>query len=303
MEERAGMLYLCATPIGNLEDVTLRVLRVLREADAVWAEDTRRTAQLLNHYEIKKPLTSCHAHNEAARAEELARALREGKTIAYCSDAGMPGISDPGARLTARCIEEGLAFTVLPGPSAALNAAVMSGIPFEAFSFFGFLPRQNKRRRAMLDRIRRCEQLILLYESPRRVPALLQELYRELGDRPAALLREMTKLHEECLRGTLAELCARITEPVRGECVVAVAAPQTGAAPPVGAALPAPAAPLAAAAQQAGGAGDEQLRGVLERLLRDGFSTKDAARAAAAALGVPKKKAYATAVFIQDSQK
>lgn len=271
MEQRPGTLYLCATPIGNLEDVTQRVLRVLREADAVWAEDTRHTLGLLNHYRLRKPLVSCHEHNERERAQELCDSLRQGQNIAYCSDAGMPGISDPGAALAAACFEAGLPVTVLPGASAVLMAAVLSGLPCDTFTFFGFLPREKKPRRAALEQMRATQTLMLLYESPVRLPATLRELLEELGDRPAAVLRELTKLHEESVRGTLSSLCAQFCDPPRGECVIAIA----GSAP-----------------QAAPDTTDDMLDAAVGRLLAEGFSARDAAAAAAAVLGVPKKRAY-----------
>lgn len=273
MPQTPGALYLCATPIGNLEDITLRALRALREADAVWAEDTRHTLGLLNHYEIKKPLYSCHEHNERERAQDLTAQLREGRNIAYCSDAGMPGISDPGAALIAACYREGLSVVVLPGASAVLMAAVLSGLDCASFSFFGFLPREKKPRREMMTRLVACPSTILLYESPVRLPATLKELLGELGDRPAAVLRELTKLHEQAARGTLSGLCEQFREPPKGECVIAIAGLQ----------------PREAKNEDAD---DTALDAALTRLLQEGFSARDAASAAAAVLGVKKKRAY-----------
>lgn len=273
MPQMPGALTLCATPIGNLEDITLRALRALREADAVWAEDTRHTLGLLNHYDIKKPLYSCHEHNERERAEELVTQLREGRNIAYCSDAGMPGISDPGAALAAACYREGLPVVVLPGASAVLMAAVLSGLDCTSFSFFGFLPREKKPRRAILEQLLVCPSTMLLYESPVRLPATLKELLAELGDRPAAVLRELTKIHEQAARGTLSDLCEQFREPPRGECVVAIA----GLPPREG---------------KQEDADDAALDAALARLLEEGFSARDAALAAAAVLGVKKKRAY-----------
>lgn len=281
MEQATGTLYLCATPIGNLEDMTLRVLRVLQEADSVWAEDTRHTLGLLNHYEIKKPLVSCHEHNEKERAAELVQELRRGKNIAFCSDAGMPGVSDPGATLLAACAKEGLPATVLPGASAVPTAAVLSGLYAEPFTFYGFLSREKKSRYAMLDKLKTQEGLLLLYESPMRLPATLKDLLNALGDRPAAVLRELTKVHEEAARGTLSSLSGRFSEPPRGECVIAI----QGAEP-----------------QKTADVSETALDEAIARLLREGFSARDAASAAATILQVPKKLAYARTLQLSREQ-
>ncbi len=281
MPQSKGALYLCATPIGNLEDITLRTLRALREADAVWAEDTRHTLGLLNHYDIKKPLVSCHEHNERERAAELVAQLKDGRNIAYCSDAGMPGISDPGAVLAAACYQEGLPVEVLPGASAVLMAAVLSGLNCDIFSFFGFLPREKKPRRAVIDQLRVCPSTMLLYESPVRLPATLKELNAELGDRPAAVLRELTKIHEQAARGTLASLCDTFAEPPKGECVIAIAG-------------------LPPRETQSEDTDDAALDAALTRLLEEGFSARDAATAAAAVLGIKKKRAYARTLELSE---
>ena len=281
MEQATGTLYLCATPIGNLEDVTLRVLRVLQEADSVWAEDTRHTLGLLNHYEIKKPLVSCHEHNEKERAAELVQELRRGKNIAFCSDAGMPGISDPGATLLAACAKEGLPVTVLPGASAVPTAAVLSGLYMEPFTFYGFLPREKKPRYAMLDKLKTQEGLLLLYESPVRLPATLKDLLNALGDRPAAVLRELTKVHEEAARGTLSSLSGRFSEPPRGECVIAI---------------------QGAEQKKDADVSEAALDEAIARLLKEGFSARDTASAAAAILQVPKKLAYARTLSLSKEQ-
>lgn len=272
------MLYLCATPIGNLGDITLRVIDTLRACDAVYCEDTRRTLQLLNHLEIQKPLHSCHAHNERQRAVEVADRVAAGETIVYASDAGMPGVSDPGAALVAACVERELPFSVLPGASAVLTAAVMSGLPPQPFTFFGFFPRENRPQRELLDAVASCGHLAILYESPQRVLKTLEALAARLGGAcPAALLRELTKRYEEVLRGTLSQLIARLSDaPVKGECVIAVYAARE-AAPPVS---------------------PEALDEALLQLLAAGSSVRDAAAEAAAALHTPKKEAYARALAL-----
>lgn len=272
-------LYLCATPIGNLEDITLRVVRVLGEADCVYAEDTRRSGALLKHLAIQKPLLSCHAHNEAQKAEEIVQKVKGGARVAYVSDAGLPGISDPGERLIAACIRESVPFEVLPGASAPLLALVMSGLPVQNACFAGFLPRETKARRERLAKLSRHPGTLLFYESPLRVKATLEELLSTYGDRPAALLRELTKLHEEAVRGTLSSLVARYeSEPPRGECVLAV-----GGAPEDEEAAP------------------ERLEEFLTRLLAQGVSAKDAAKQASAVLDVPRNEAYALALKLKES--
>lgn len=219
------MLYICATPIGNLEDITLRVLRVLREVDAIYAEDTRHTRILLNHYEIKKPLISCHEHNEAQRAEEIAERLLTGETLAYVSDAGTPLISDPGARIVAECVKRNIEFTVLPGACAATTALILSGLSSDSFYFAGFLPRTGAERKKKIEEISKIPGTVILYESPNRAGATLKELAKSTGgERQCALVREMTKLHEEAVRGTLLNLSEMYAEePPRGECVIAIA--------------------------------------------------------------------------------
>ncbi len=274
------MLMLCASPIGNLSDVTLRVLDALKNCDAVFCEDTRRSVQLLNHFDIRKPLTSCHEHNERERAAELVELLSAGKTVCYLSDAGMPGISDPGAALVSACIEHNLPYTVLPGASAVLTAAVLSGLPCGTFTFFGFLPRAGKERKAALAEIERCRHLAILYESPHRVQGTLAALYEALGDCGAAVLRELTKKFETAERGNLSGLIPHFAEEPRGECVIAVdCGSRRRAEPPQDAAL--------------------SLDAAIGAALSSGLSVKDAAKAAADALGVPKKEAYARALALK----
>jgi 16S rRNA (cytidine1402-2'-O)-methyltransferase len=223
----AGRLIVCPTPIGNLEDVTLRVLAALREADVVACEDTRRTRVLLDRYGVGGKLVSYHEHNERARAEELVGRMRQGAVVALVSDAGMPLVSDPGLILVRACVAAGLGVEVLPGPSAALSALVASALPAERWQFVGFLPR----KRSELTAVLRTPETVVAFESPRRVGATLQLLAEFDPSRQVAVCRELTKLHEEVVRGTAAELAERYGgEPPRGE-IVLVLGPATPAEP------------------------------------------------------------------------
>jgi 16S rRNA (cytidine1402-2'-O)-methyltransferase len=214
----SGCLYLVGTPIGNLEDITLRALRILKEVDQIACEDTRHTQKLLNHYDIHKPLVSYHEHNEMTRAPELLIALEQGAKIALVSDAGMPLVSDPGHRLVALCLRHKIPVVPVPGPSALLAALAASGLPNEEFLFIGFLPARSGERRRALARLRIEEHTIILYEAPHRVAECIAEAKEILGDRQACLAREVTKLHEEFLRGRLSEIVAALEErPARGE--------------------------------------------------------------------------------------
>ena len=216
------MLYVVATPIGNLEDISLRALRILREADVIFAEDTRHTRHLLTHFDIHTPLRSCHEHNERQSTESILALLREGKQIALVSDAGLPGISDPGGLIIQQVAEERLPHTVIPGANAALTALLLSGLPTDHFCFEGFLPRDKRERKKRLAALQNETRTLLFYESPLRVADTLDELHRTWGERPAALCRELTKIHETVLRGSLSELCNRIDSPLKGECVLVI---------------------------------------------------------------------------------
>lgn len=218
-----GCLYLVGTPIGNLEDMTLRGLRVLKEADQIACEDTRHTSKLLQHYDISKPLVSYHEHNEMTRAAELVVALEQGANIALVSDAGMPLVSDPGHRLVAMCLRHQIPVVPIPGPSALLAALSASGLPNEEFLFVGFLPSRSGERRRALERLRIEDRTIIFYEAPHRVAESIAEAREILGDRPACLAREVTKLHEEFRRGKLSDLSASLEErPARGEITLLV---------------------------------------------------------------------------------
>lgn len=220
----ASTLYLVATPIGNLEDITLRALRVLKECDVVAAEDTRRTGQLLQHFEIRKPLLSYFQFNEAKRSEEIIERLRQGQKVALVTDAGTPGISDPGERVVSAAVKAGLRVESIPGPCAMIAALTASGLPTDEFHFIGFLPHKSGQRKKALERLCETPGTSVLYESPYRIGKLLQELIEVMPDRQVVLARELTKKFEEYLRGTPAELLA-ITKKrsLKGEFVVMIA--------------------------------------------------------------------------------
>lgn len=218
-----GKIYLVPTPIGNLKDITLRALEVLENCDLVAAEDTRQSLKLLNHFNIKKPLVSYHKYNEGVKAEELIRRAREGQNIAVVSDAGSPGISDPGEVIVKRCIEENVEFEVLPGATAIITGLVYSGLDTTKFLFRGFLPRENKERLPIIDEVKNSKETLIFYEAPHRLIATLTFLREHLGNRRAVAARELTKLHEEIIRGTLEEIINHYenVEP-RGEYVLLI---------------------------------------------------------------------------------
>jgi 16S rRNA (cytidine1402-2'-O)-methyltransferase len=230
-EETTGCLYLVGTPIGNLEDITLRALRILKETDQVACEDTRHTQKLLRHYDIHKPLVSYHEHNELTRAPELVLALEQGAKIALVSDAGMPLVSDPGHRLVALCLRHRIPVVPIPGPSALLASLSASGLPNEEFLFVGFLPARSGERRRALEHLRIEDRTIVLYEAPHRVAECVAEAREILGDRPACLAREVTKLHEEFVRGSLSQIAAALEErPARGEITLIIGAAEAAEA-------------------------------------------------------------------------
>lgn len=200
-----GKLYLVPTPIGNLKDITLRALEVLKEADFIASEDTRVSLKLLNHFNIKKTLISYHKHNEQGKSEDIISLLKDGKNIAIITDAGTPGISDPGSFIVSKCIEEGIPFEVLPGATAITTALVYSGLDTTSFLFKGFLPRENKDRKPILEELEPRKETLIFYEAPHRLRNTLEAIYEVLGNRNIALCRELTKLHEEILRYTLEE--------------------------------------------------------------------------------------------------
>ncbi len=201
----SGTLYLCATPIGNLEDITFRVIRTLKEVDLIAAEDTRHSIKLLNHYEIKTPMTSYHEFNKVEKARLLVERLLEGTNIALITDAGTPGISDPGEELVKQALEAGITVTSAPGACAAISALIMSGLPTRRFCFEAFLPFDKKERQQILQELKEDTRTIILYEAPHKLCKTLQELYEVLGDRKLSIVKELTKLHETIWQTTLAE--------------------------------------------------------------------------------------------------
>ena len=267
-----GRLSVCATPIGNLGDVTLRVLDTLRCADVIAAEDTRVTRTLLARYDIDTPLQSYHAHNIAARTPGLVGRITAGGHVALVSDAGTPGISDPGAHLVDACIAADLAVEVLPGPSAIITALVASGLPTHAFFFAGFLPRKAGERVARLEKLATLDATLVFYESPRRTAATVAALASVLPDREACMARELTKLHEEVVRAPVARLAELLADrELKGEVVLLVGPPVPGERPPLD--------HVAVSAR-------------LEELAQAGVSRSDAVRRVAAELGVPRNDVY-----------
>lgn len=223
-QHKTGTLYLCATPIGNLEDITYRVLRTLKEVDLIAAEDTRNSIRLLNHFEIKTPMTSYHEYNKIDKAYQLVAKMREGKNIALITDAGTPGISDPGEDIVRICYEEGIPVTSLPGAAACITALTMSGLPTRRFAFEAFLPKDKKEHQAVLEELKTETRTIIIYEAPHHLVRTLQELSDTLGgDRRLTICRELTKRHEEKLQMTLTDSLSyyEVNEP-RGEYVLII---------------------------------------------------------------------------------
>lgn len=217
-----GILYIVATPIGNLEDITLRAIRVLKEVDIIAAEDTRHTLKLLNHLEISKPLISYHRHNEDVKSDVLIEKLQEGKNIALVSDAGTPGICDPGEEIIKKCIELEITVVPIPGACAMINSLICSGVDTKEFTFLGFLPLNKKLRKNKLDEIEKANKTIIIYEAPHKLDTTLKDLKQVLNnDRKIVLAREITKIHEEFIRGNIDELIEK-TQDIKGEIVLII---------------------------------------------------------------------------------
>lgn len=216
-----GILYIVATPIGNLEDITLRAIRVLENVDLIAAEDTRHTLKLLNHLNISKPMISYHRHNEEIRVDGLIKELKEGKNVAVVSDAGTPGICDPGEIIIKKCIDENIIVVPIPGACAMINALIVSGIDTEEFIFLGFLPLNKKNRRNKLEEIRKSNKTIILYEAPHKLKNTLNDLKNILEKRKIVIAREITKVHEEYIRGTVEEIL-NIAGNLKGEMIIII---------------------------------------------------------------------------------
>lgn len=222
MENKIGTLYIVATPIGNLEDITLRAIRILKEADLVAAEDTRHTLKLLNHLDISKPLISYHRHNEDVKSDVLIEKLQEGKNIALVSDAGTPGICDPGEEIIKKCIELEINVVPVPGACAMINSLICSGIDTKEFTFLGFLPLNKKLRKNKLDEIEKSNKTIIIYEAPHKLESTLKDLKQILNkDRKIVLAREITKIHEEFIRGSIDDLIEKVQD-IKGEIVLII---------------------------------------------------------------------------------
>ena len=270
-----GKLYLCATPIGNLGDITYRAVEMLRTADVIAAEDTRHTRGLLAHYDIHTPMTSYHEHNKEEKGAELIARMRAGETVICVSDAGLPGIADPGGDLARRAIAEGIPVTPLPGANAALSALICAGLPLEGFTFVGFLPRKEKKRRELLARIAAYPETLIFYEAPHRLRETLAALTAKLGaERQACAARELTKKFEELRRMTLGDLLAHYREhEPRGEFVLIVAG----------------------ADESAAAADDVEEMSLTERYeahIAEGLDKKDAMRRTAQELGISRRDVY-----------
>ncbi len=266
----SGQLYLVATPIGNLEDITYRAVRLLREADLIACEDTRHTHKLLEHYGIQKPTISYHEHNEAERTEELASRLLAGSTIALVSDAGMPLVSDPGYRLVRAAIECGVPVYAVPGPSAVLTALAASGLPTDSFHFGGFLPVKPGQRAKVLEALAEEHATLIFYEAPHRILEALEAVEAALGPRNVVVARELTKLHEEYLRGTAAEIHAQLAarDVIKGEMTLLIG--KATAPPP----------------------DDTPLEEAVQTLIQDGVARMDAIKQVARRRGLSKREVY-----------
>lgn len=278
----AGILYIVATPIGNLEDITLRALRMLKEAAVIAAEDTRVTRKLMSHYDIHTPIMAYHQHSKGKRAEEILNIIQEDKNVALVSDAGTPGISDPGHELIAMCIAEGVRVEAVPGPTAFVAALVVSGMPTAHFTFDGFPPRKESEQHAFFKSLKHDSRTLCLYEAPLRLRKTLEIIHKELGDRQIAIVREATKLFEEVFRGTVSASIEHFSQgKVRGEIVIILqgASPEDEAVEPEQVQM--------------------SLESRLRELMKSGVSERDAVRQCVIECKQSRRKVYATALKIK----
>ncbi len=265
------LLYLIATPIGNLQEMSPRALEILSQTDYIAAEDTRNSGQLMAHFSIKKPFISCHEHNENEAADQIISLLKEGKKVCYMSDAGYPTVSDPGQRLVTRCIKEGIKVSVTSGPSAAINALSISGLDTTHFYFEGFLPAKESEKRAELKDLAFRKETIIFYESPHRIGKTLALMAELLGNRQACICRELTKVHEEVIRGTLEEFLSIDEDSLRGEIVIVVEG---------------------AHQNQANSLDEEGLIKEIEKRVKEGKKAKEAVKEVSLQFGISKNQAY-----------
>jgi 16S rRNA (cytidine1402-2'-O)-methyltransferase len=286
-EKTQGRLYVVATPIGNLEDITLRALRVLKEADLIACEDTRQTLKLLSHFDIQKRLVSYHEHNEITRAPEIVIELEQGAKVALVSDAGTPAISDPGHRLVSLCLRHGIKVEPVPGPSAFVAALAASGMPVDEFTFVGFLPARQSARRKSLRALAAEPRTLALYEAPHRLSDTLEDALEILGNRPVVIAREVTKIYEEFLRGHLQEVLAEVRKkPARGEITLLIGAQDQQ---------------VSQAAASATAGNSEPLSHRVEEIMKaEGVDRKAALKQAARERGLTKREAYKQLLVTRD---
>lgn len=278
------MLYICPTPIGNLKDITIRTLEVLSLVDEIYCEDTRNSIKLLNHYGISKPLYSMHEHNEQERSHEMIQKLKSGMQIAYISDAGMPGISDPGEILIKNCVDEGVEFTVLPGASAFVVALVSSGLGTDGFVFNGFLDRNEGKKKSSLESLSKLERTVIIYESPNRTCQTVKSIYEIFGDRKAVIAREISKKYEEYIRGNLGHLSEELKSgnlQIKGEVIIIVEGKK----------------------QLSTDLSDDDIVNEFKKNLSLGLSKKDAVKVTASNLKMGKNAVYELALRLSDKLK
>jgi len=274
----SSTLYIVSTPIGNLEDITLRALNILKEVDLIACEDTRTSKKLLSRYQIQKPLTSYHEHNEIEKAKELLSLLQEGKSVALITDAGTPGVSDPGFRIVKLASENGIQVVPIPGASAAIAALSISGLPTSSFTFLGFPPKQNKRLIEYLERVKGYPETLIFYESPKRIIKTLEAITEVFGERNASISREITKMYEETLRGFLSEIKSTLEsrDSLKGEFVLVVEGDT----------------------REKADFDSKTIDDLLHYLKKEGHSLKDAVKQVATDSGVSKSKIYKKALQI-----